>query len=597
MTTRPKPPSLSSDFGPWNPGLKSSIPARLLPLSTMFRPENVDTGFDEAHELADLCGLRARETVAFRPERLIAHELLVRVTADLSVPDGPDYEELGLNMRGMTAQIFDHHVTPKLDQLKSEHEQLVARARDFITSELATLDRRPDTEAGRPPKKRSFLSRLFSRNEKPSTLPTSPERQGETSLQVAEARWSMMEDPFEKASAEALQTVTSAVLRTRGRLPADKAVLVRLAVNLFINGYGSVQLGRALDPIIEQAAKTEGYRFLPAQAEPVVMNVKGASASGKSTIRMHQRALAKKLGVPWEDFALISPDYWRKYLLDYGSLGTDAKYGAMLTGHELEIVDRKLDRYMAEKADQGTMPHLLIDRFRFDSFAADDNRELGSNLLTRFGHTVFMFFMITPPEATVERAWSRGLTTGRFKAVDDLLAHNIEAYTGMPALFFAWALSDKKVHFEFLDNSVPKGERPRTIATGWNGRMAVFDIQGMLNIERFKKVDIQALSPDQVFGETSQAAEANLAFLQQCCEQLDQVTFNEAASSEPYAVVENQHWTWRSGSSSPVVRETEAILATAGFTSPDNSGGSPPAATDDPHHGAAVDCNVGVITA
>jgi hypothetical protein len=48
-------------------------------------------------------------------------------------------------------------------------------------------------------------------------------------------------------------------------------------------------------------------------------------------------------------------------------------------------------------------------------------------LLTRFGDLVYMFFMITPPEMTVERAWLRGLKVGRYKAVEDLLAHNVEA--------------------------------------------------------------------------------------------------------------------------------------------------------------------------
>ncbi len=597
MTDRQQPAGDAGAFGPWNPGLKSSIPSRLLPLSTMFRPETVETSFDEAHELGDFFGLRPRETIAFRVERLIAHELLVRVTADLSVPDGPDYEELGLNMRGMTARIFDHHVAPMLDQLKSEHEQLVGRARDFMTSELAALDRQPDVKADVQPSKRGFLARLFGKTEKPKLRPTSPKGEGETPLRSAEIRWSSMKDPFDKACASALRAATSAVFRTQGRLPADKTAIIRLALNLFVNDHGSVQLGKALDPIIGQAAEAEGYRFLPAQAQPVVMNVKGASASGKSTIRMHQRALAKKLGVPWEDFALISPDYWRKYLLDYEELGPDAKYGAMLCGHELEIIDKKLDRYMAEKADLGTMPHLLIDRFRFDSFTTDDGRERGSNLLTRFGHTVFMFFMVTPPEATVERAWSRGLSTGRFKAVDDLLAHNIEAYTGMPALFFAWALSDKKVHVEFLDNSVPKGERPRTIATGWNRRMTVFDIEGMLNIERFKKVDIDATSPDKIFAKASTSAEADLAFLKACCERLDQLMFTDAASSKPYAIIDDQRWIWRGAASSPKAKETLAILQLAGFTPPDERSEKPPGPADDPRDVPAVDCTVGVIGA
>ena len=35
-------------------------------------------------------------------------------------------------------------------------------------------------------------------------------------------------------------------------------------------------------------------------------------------------------------------------------------------------------------------------------------------------------------QGTVELAKKRGLQVGRYKAVDDLLAHNVEAYTGMP---------------------------------------------------------------------------------------------------------------------------------------------------------------------
>ena len=136
----------------------------------------------------------------------------------------------------------------------------------------------------------------------------------------------------------------------------------------------------------------------------------------------------------WSEFALISPDIWRKQLLDYGSLGAAYKYGGAFTGDEVRIIDLKLDRYMAKKAERGQMPHLLIDRFRFDSFAPDSD-EAGSNLLTRFGHVVYLFFMITPPESLVERAWNRGLEFGRYKAVDDTLAHSIEAYSGMPRAF------------------------------------------------------------------------------------------------------------------------------------------------------------------
>ena len=191
----------------------------------------------------------------------------------------------------------------------------------------------------------------------------------------------------------------------------------------------------------------------------MIMNTKGPSASGKSTLRPLQKQLASAIGVNWSDFALISPDIWRKQLLDYDTLGADYKYAGSFTGEELQIVDHKLDRYMARKAEHGQISHLLIDRFRFDSFAAD-SEEAGSNLLTRFGRIIYLFFMITPPASLVERAWSRGLDVGRYKAVDDTLAHGVEAYSGMPQLFFTWVQrTDKRVNFEFLDNSVQRDER------------------------------------------------------------------------------------------------------------------------------------------
>jgi hypothetical protein len=265
------------------------------------------------------------------------------------------------------------------------------------------------------------------------------------------------------------------------------------------------------------------------------MNTKGASAAGKSTMRPEQRVLSERIGADWDDFAVISPDIWRKQLLDYASLGPAYKYGGACTGEELRIIDHKLDRYMARKAERLAISHLLIDRFRFDSFAPDSD-EAGSNLLTRFGHTIYLFFMITPPEAIVERAWQRGLEVGRYKAVDDLLAHNIEAYAGMPELFFTWALrADKDVHYEFLDNTVPFGERPRTVAFGWNGEMNVLDVKSLLDVERFRRVNVNAKSAGELYDDRDALApERNAGFLVECAKRLPRLNFAEQASGRIY---------------------------------------------------------------
>ncbi len=321
------------------------------------------------------------------------------------------------------------------------------------------------------------------------------------------AEWERMaiadEDRFAKAVHHALLRVVSALRVRHGHAWGGHELIARLVTAQACNDFASEEIGRMLDPWLASAARAEGYSLLPKQSEPVVMNTKGASASGKSTLRPLQKALAGQIGVRWSEFALISPDIWRKQLLDYGSLGSAYKYGGAFTGDEVRIIDQKLDRYMAAKAARGEMSHLLIDRFRFDSFAPDSS-EAGSNLLTRFGHVVYLFFMITPPESLVERAWQRGLEVGRYKAVDDTLAHCIDAYSGIPELFFTWIRrGDKRLRFEFLDNSVAQGARPRTVAFGNNDVLNILDVGRMLDIERFRRVNVDATSASELYADRS----------------------------------------------------------------------------------------------
>jgi hypothetical protein len=148
-----------------------------------------------------------------------------------------------------------------------------------------------------------------------------------------------------------------------------------------------------------------------------------------------------------------------------------------------------------------------------------------------------MFFMVTPPEETVVRAWYRGLEFGRFKSVDDLLSHNIEAYTGMPELFFTWALStDREVQYEFLDNSVAKDQRPKTIAFGRNGRLFILDVLGLLNVSRYRRVRVQAKSPAEVFPDEGEMTVANnLQFLRDCIERMPEVTLIDPKTVRAYA--------------------------------------------------------------
>ena len=575
------------DYGPWNPGIVSQFPLELRHLCTIFRPENAFTSVASATELRALTGIPLCDLVTFRPQRLLLHELLIRVMADFSVPTGEKIGDLGINFREMTNRLLRRYIEPEMAAIVAEYDEVRRRLLDEIGAALSVLTAGPGLTAGARlttgpwptavPGGRVAsswglsLSRLLGRASRrgpapaavapkaptltPTALPPGATAWGPQQISECERMATTTDDPLKRAGYRALARVMSALFTTHGRAWGTPELIRSLATDMACNTYGSDAIGRLIEPIVRKGAAAEGYALLPQQDRPVIINTKGPSASGKSTLRPLQRKLAGDIGVRWTDFALISPDIWRKQLLDYGSLGEAFKYAGAFTSEELQIVDQKLDRYMALKHERGDMVHLLIDRFRFDSFAPDSD-EAGSNLLTRFGDSVYLFFVITPPEQLVERAWMRGLEFGRYKAVDDTLAHSVEAYVGMPNVFFTWVhRTDKRIHIELLDNSVQFGQLPKTVAFGDNYTLNVLDINKLLDIERFGRVDVNATSPDRLYPDQALLApELNVGFLKRSIDAFREVNFAEQNTGLIYLRI-------RSGL--PVMVDREALTKAA----------------------------------
>ena len=555
-------PSPSSEdalrFHAWNPGIASDIPRELLGLSTIFRPANVFTSVATATELHGVSGLAPNELVAFRPERLALHELLIRVTADFVVPDGSRIEDLGINFRRIITQIMHKHVTPQLPAIAERYAQTRRALQHAVEAAMtASVGISPRLPAAAT---RTRLRTWPRRRPATESVVTNRMRWGPQQIAELEATASSAADAVHELACRTLCRVMTAFFKMHGCSWGTRELIVSVATDMASNVHCSEAIGIFLEPILRIAAVQDAYGLLPSQERPVIINTKGPSASGKSTLRPLQRSLAADVGVNWRDFALISPDIWRKQLLDYSSLGAAYKYAGAFTAEELQIIDQKLDRYMARKHQRGDMPHLLIDRFRFDSFATDSN-EAGSNLLTRFGQTVHLFFMITPPDLLVERAWKRGLEFGRYKAVDDTLAHAVEAYSGMPQVFFTWVRRrDKKLQFEFLDNTVNYGERPRTMAFGDNATMNVLDVVGLCSIERYGLINVGATSAAALYAAGAPAIDSHTKFVKDCIGEFRAVNFADQASGRIYLRVEAGKVAWIDPQAVPCSADVRAIL-------------------------------------
>src|SRR5258708_19119821 len=120
---RVNPADGTQPYGPWNPGIQSQMPRELCHLSTIFRPENVFTSIAAVTDMQGLTGFSPAELVAFRPQRLALHELLIRVTADFAVPDGSRIGDLGINFREIASLLFDRYLVPEMEAITAAYDR------------------------------------------------------------------------------------------------------------------------------------------------------------------------------------------------------------------------------------------------------------------------------------------------------------------------------------------------------------------------------------------------------------------------------------------------------------------------------------------
>lgn len=522
----------------WNPGINSNIPGELLPLVSLYDEKNSKVSYHQAHKDSEFCGLRPLELADLSVHRLALHEVMVRVNANLHVKDGLNYEELGLNMRQMANQIYSRYILPNMEEIERSFDEL----RHQIT---VTLSNRIDDDFYKPKGSKSDNAKKSLK-----TLIFGPKTDNISGTELPEfmavKKWendaNETNTSLNSACLKGLAKIVGGIIGQHGRLIADRDIVLNLTTRYVSNSFVSIHFRELIDNIVAAAIKAENYISLPAQSKPVVMNVKGAAASGKSTLRPRQRELAERLGLKWDDFAIIAPDYWRKMLIDYGSLGDNYKYASMLTGQELEIINQKLDVYIADKSSGGKMPHLLIDRFKFYKSGPAVSNHSNDRLLSRLGDTVYLFFILTPPHETVIRSWERAKKTGRFKPIDDILFHNVEAANGMRDQFLNWVKrKDQNVYFEFLDNNVPEGRQPKTIAFGKNDEINILDLDVLRKLQQYTRLNIDAKGPEDVYSAEKYESKDLIEIL---VDHIPNISFVDPNSLELEAKLTNGTWVY-----------------------------------------------------
>ena len=522
-------------FSAWNPGIETNIPADYQHLETIYQPENVFSTFAQVDEFSRITGLEHRELVRFKPARMALHELIIRVTANILVPEGEQEEDLGIDFRKITLHIFQHYIEPQIAEFENEYERLYQRIIEMVNNELEiSLFTKPQTAVND-----GWLSRLslFNRNPRAKTPSESPAERNFRIITNFRDRGLSCQTGEQAAVFRSLYRVLGSMLNTRGHISPNQILLSEIIAGHVCNYHGTRLIGEQVEKLIEEAIASENYPRIVEVDKPILISLKGTSAAGKSSLRPMLQEMIRQLGVEKEGYGIISPDIWRRLLIDYEDLGEAYKYAGRLTSYEVIIIDSKLDHYIRGKAEaRHSIPHLLVDRFRFDSFSSEKVSRVLHKTYVRYIDTMYMYFVITPPEETVVRGWERGLARGRYKSVEDFLGHSVEAYAGMPKLLFKYLANPRPRYvFEFLDNSVPKGEFPTRIARGTQKSLEIFDPMGFVNIQRYQHININADNADAVYADKSALPiENNLEFLTHCIAKIEQVNFIDPESGKTY---------------------------------------------------------------
>src|SRR5579871_3614959 len=197
-----------TDYGAWNPGIVSQVPAELRHLCTLFRSENAFTSIAAAHELRQLTGLPLCDLVIFRPQRLVLHELMIRVMADFLVPTGETIGDLGINFRTMTNRLLQGYIEPEMPAIVAEYESVRRRLSEEVGAALSVLigSLAPRFKVVR----RSSITKLFHRARRPSHAVSATSWGPE---QIAECERISVEsvDVVQRAACRALARVMSSL--------------------------------------------------------------------------------------------------------------------------------------------------------------------------------------------------------------------------------------------------------------------------------------------------------------------------------------------------------------------------------------------------
>jgi hypothetical protein len=431
----------------------------LIPLDAQFT--NLRHAIRDEHEIGEIAAALGEQhinkLITYPLHRLALFETVAITETEIRMQKETD-------VIGITLDIYRNNVKPPLKKMKERQKDLHKMARKLAMDALEndSKDDTPYSALAREIQKQ-ILQRYDSGTYKPHTY-----------LGIYDHHSDIIEDPRQAVNEVIIWAISDRIYQEHAHKEIVSLTESIVSARIDDEKSGFTRLS--------QHQGSDRHTFM----------LSGAPACGKGTAAvMHEEHAKELLGIAWNDVVKINTDVHRHIVSHHDITGEEKENSVALNGDESSYITLRAYDRMSAKINADSAPHLLID----GANPAIDRL----NLATKNKGSLHLLIVSTPVNVSIERAYARGISTGRYVLTNYMLRLH---YDISQDLFTRLAeYKDSNIEFAILNNDVPEGEPPIKLMDGnLNERSVyVFDPRGMAEFCGKRNLNLKAKNNDELF--------------------------------------------------------------------------------------------------
>jgi hypothetical protein len=274
--------------------------------------------------------------------------------------------------------------------------------------------------------------------------------------------------------------------------------LVALATDMAYKTIATDEMKTLVERRIDQLIAEQQLTALvpPSPHERELFLVAGGHGSGKGSAFLILKHSAECNDIAWSNVSKGGGDTFRTLLLKHGDVHPELY--AQLSSPEASYISHTVVKSkLIALSHQNTAPHIFIEQL----YLGEDKLQLALHN----GGNAHVIFVSTAIEVALERAFKRGLATGRYEHVSGVLSAHRGSTMQLPQRIKE--SRGKPVYILIVDNNGAQGTNPISVASidCLNETIKIFDSAKLLDFIKKTAINVHATSLNTCYDETKLA--------------------------------------------------------------------------------------------